>query len=349
VAHSEGLSEAFIKNDILPYCVYSGGNKEKCLTAVNYPCGRMLLGQAVHDGRVFFQHNYIIPPQGVKDICLKVKFETAYNASRGESLPALEDLPEEELIIDKEITTELTEEAFSYIIACLAQSTAGGKKTYILTPCDDVHGFACNLLALLLPRLPAPLRHVLGFCTNTRGPLNKRGIHLIFTNDPRIPTSEGHFLIDFAGKLGIIETQAVNDGDFFAARFAAMSEQRFCERIFDEIDFWLARMPEMVYETAFTQSIKERMARIIKANDVLPEVFIRRGKSGKYAEIIGCTPADFVIPDILRRVKYRQNETEPTDLRYFLGSYRLDPLVHDKLLKTLQGEDFSHVLYPQCP
>jgi hypothetical protein len=341
VARSQGLVDNFIEKNILPYCVYSAGEGGKCLTAVHYPCGRMLLGQAVHvpvenNRAVFFQHNYIVPPEKAGDALVNifdgVAFQKAHDTSV-EILPGLEALPVGDMVKGKEPDFD-----FDRLIHLLLQSSAR-KEFYIFVPSGDVHTYALTVLAALYPRLPAPLRHVLGFCTSSREPVNKKGVHLIFTDNPHI---KGDILMDLNEKSGIIKDTA-RDGDFFAARFAEKSVQWFGERIFDEIDFWMYRLPETVQSKSFTIIIKTYMAQVLDANSILPEAFIRRGKSGKYAEITGHAPADFVVADILRQVSHPN--TAPGDLRYIIGSHRLSPSMYEKVLCALQAGGFTYDIH----
>jgi len=373
VARSAGIFDNNVKCDILPYCVYSAGEGGKCLTAVHYPDGRMLLGQAVHVPRAFFQHNLIVPVKMVNAVLVAgfagVQFETGYDAAQSGMLPALEKLPinkqadgietnahEDGIKIkknDDEVKTntndngvltnrlyDFTEYDFTPLIRYLTLSAAGNKKTYIRTSTTkgpaDTHVFALALLAELYPRLPTELRHVLGFCTNAREPLERNGIHLIFTDNPRL---KGDFLIDFTEKTGIINN-AGDEIDYFHVRFASMPTQRFCERIFGEIDFWLAREPRIAQAETFRQAITARMAQVLESGGILPEAFIRRGKSGKYNEIIGHTPSDFIMADIQRQVSILRPNDE--DLRYIIGSYRLTPEKSEKILHTLQSEGYIH-------
>ncbi|MCL2500365.1 MAG: hypothetical protein FWE90_08520 [Defluviitaleaceae bacterium] len=346
IARSPNLPDNIVKNDILPYCVYSAGEGGKCLTVVHYPDGRMLLGQAVHIPRAFFQHNLIIPAKMVNAILAAgftgVRFETGYDAKQGETLLALEELPIDAYAngTESDGSYDLTDYDFSLLIRCLTLSAAKNKKTYIHTPIvkelADTHTFALAFLTGLYPRLPEELRHVLGFCTRSRDPLDKKGIHLIFTDNPRL---KGDFLIDFTGKTGIINDVG-DEKEYSAARYEAMPTKKFCERVFGEIDFWLAREPRIVRAKSFRRTIKTRMAQILESDGILPEAFIRRGKSGKYSEIIGFKPSDFIKADILRQVSLSQHNAE--ELRYIIGSYRLTPTKREKILHIIKSEGSKH-------
>jgi len=82
VACSAGLSETFIKENVHPYCVYPTSpalqNYAVCppaITVAHYPCGKMLLGQAVYvkadftgQRSAFFAHNYILPLEMADDV-----------------------------------------------------------------------------------------------------------------------------------------------------------------------------------------------------------------------------------------------------------------------------------------
>lgn len=346
MAQSEGLAASLV----LPYCVYSGGGKGKSLTVVHFPCGRMLLGQAVHVGKGFFQHNYLLPPERAGEVLgilfSGIKFETAYDVTQGGVLPALDALP-----VEGPAPGMADVQGIPHIIHHLTQSVATGKKTYIATPPGNAHDYAAAVLAALYPHLPAPLRHMLGFCTSAREPLNKKGIHLVFTGDPPAANRGGHFFMDFVEKWGIIPSGASpRDGeDFFALRFAAMPDARFCARIFDELDFWLVREPAIAHSADLRHAVHARMARALATEDIKPEAFLRRGKSGKYEKIIGHPPEAFTVPDILRRARLTQNAPEPPDYRYLIGSYRLSPAVREGLMQTLQREERPHDLPLQRP
>jgi hypothetical protein len=327
-----------MKNDVLPYCVFSAGEGGTCLTAVHYPGGRMLLGQGVYAPRAFFQHNFIIPPDKAGE-ALAVMFDTVFiterNAAQRGILPALESLPSNGGADTRPLSYDFSVYDIPFLIHCLTQSAASHKKTYIRTPPGDTHPFALALLTYIYPLLPVPLRHVLGFCTHTSEALNKKGIHLLFTNNPQL---KGDFLIDFAEKSGIINP-VESSGDFFAVRYAGMTDARFCERIFNEIDFWRVREPAVIKSEGFRKTVCERVTHILNASAVLPERFIAGGKAGKYADIIGHSPADFVAADILRQVSLLR--PSPDELRYLAGSYRLSPAARGKLQHVLQGEGFS--------
>ncbi|MCL2187562.1 MAG: hypothetical protein FWC16_10665 [Defluviitaleaceae bacterium] len=351
VAHSEGLTQDEIKRLILPYCTYSAGVNGKSLTAVHHPCGHMLLGQAADTGKGFFQHNYLIPPkmaeEALEALWKGAAFETSYSSASNGSLPALGALP-----LSPKPHTPFEESVDpTYVIRCLTQAIASSKKVYIRAPQGNVHEYACGVLVALYPHLPVPLRHMLGFCTYAREPLHKKGIHVIFVDDLRILQKGGHFLIDFMRQSGIMEPpqadtktpphECAEAHSFFEARFAAMQLEKFCACVFDEIEFWRARVPDILRTAHFRNTVKSRVAQVLSAEAPLPDAFIRNGIIGRYAEIIGHAPADFVVHDILRRVLEWKKKGEAVDLRYFLGSYRLTPAARQKLTRILQSEGYT--------
>ena len=104
IAASRGLSAEFIKNQIHPHCVYpQGANGEAVVSIAHFPCGRMLLGQAVFVPKdftglrsTFFLHNYILPAKivdavlcDIENILRNVKFLTCEPQGGFESLNEL--------------------------------------------------------------------------------------------------------------------------------------------------------------------------------------------------------------------------------------------------------------------
>jgi hypothetical protein len=380
VARSENIDDTIEKNLLLPYCTFSAGEGGKTLTVVHYPCGRMLLGQAVHVPRAFFAHNYLIPPYMAEEtlaVMFGVEFQTDYENQNG-VLPSLDALPlndndktismangynrvensehsnvflatdktDSELFctpkigIDPNILTNLTKTLIKTVAAnqkiCIKTpvlSQSGFSRDYTNTPdYTNPHDYAITLLTELYRHLPNPLRHVLGFCTHTHESVNKKGIHLYFSDNPQ---TKGDFLMDFADKSDIINQRDIDEPDYLTLRYQNMPAQRFCGQIFDEINFWLVRESKTLYTKTFTQSMKTKMEQILQTNHVLPEAFIRQGLSGKYSDIIGFGPAAFVVHDILRQISL----TQPTEenLRHIMGSYRLTPTDRERI--------FSHVLH----
>jgi hypothetical protein len=263
----------------------------------------------------------------------------------------LDDLPLNLRGTDDSVPLDLGENDFTYLINLLTLSAATHKKTYIVSPPGETHAYACALLAALYPRLPTPLRHVLGCNTYTREPSNIKGIHLFIMENgsalPSDPRFKGHFFVDFARKSGIIESEGSIGRDYFSVYYKNLPARYFCERIFGEIKFWLTREPKIARGRDYHDAVGNRMARVLDINKItaeavteMPESFIRQGRGGGYADIIGHGPADFAAVDILRKViALRDKGKAIADMDGWLGSYRLSPLVYEKLLHTLQGGD----------
>ncbi|MCL1843679.1 MAG: hypothetical protein FWF79_07690 [Defluviitaleaceae bacterium] len=171
VAKSPGLDDAFIKEKIHPYCVYSGGlavgglatggtsggiagdpspdNISPAFTLAHYPCGKMLFGRAVfvpadftRQRSAFFAHNYILPASGVGDVLADIgklsytRFDDSYDISYGVQPEALDGLPifEPKNFPANSENIPSTEGVFLQIAACIMQSLEKSKKTYVLLP-----------------------------------------------------------------------------------------------------------------------------------------------------------------------------------------------------------------------
>jgi hypothetical protein len=271
IAKSPGLSDAFIKENVHPFCVYNppkalqvyGVPPEdypKAQTVVHFPDGSVLLGQAAYvpadftgQRPAFFAHHYILPPEEARTLDViqalrETEFLTEYDIACGKELPALSALPPK---IDKpeclneaagnagfndEIKGEgtagtaderptviknwdenpgdpaiqilerlgITREKFKKIIYFLLLSASGTKKTYIVTPvpAPETPSYARALLGALFPYLPSVLQGCLGFCTYSREPENKKGLHLIFLDKDALRLGDPRTARDFVLDIG---------------------------------------------------------------------------------------------------------------------------------------------------
>jgi len=349
VAKSDGLGEAFIKEQVHPYCMYPTKLQNykmhpKVVTLVHYPCGRMLFGQAVYKEKdftgqraTFFAHNYIFPPQMVDKVLRNfgmlrhMEFLTEYDVAQGK-LNALESANLarhcEELSTADEAAAFATKQSKKFqlnnILQCIAASISGTKKTYIIAPPSQIHDFAWDFLINLYTRLSEETRHQLGFCTYAREPVNKKGIHLIF-----IEKSDSRFANDFVIDLRN-PVVAVSPMTTKAERVA---------NFFQESEFWHIRTPHR-REVLLRQGCEwletnlEKLTLLQLAS--VPGSFIIRGKGF-------CQPELYVMLGILKTCAGAISTHTPFDLRYLLGSYNLSPQNHFRVVQNLRRLYQKHI------
>lgn len=339
VAKSDGLSESFIKDQVHPYCVYPTKFQNckvhpKVVTLVHYPCGRMLLGQAVYKERdftgqraTFFAHNYIFPPRMVDGILQNfgklrhIEFMTEYDIAQGK-LNSLD-------TIKQELTPELVPEWASlhitdHIIQCIAASISGTKKTYVIAPQLQLHDFAWDFLTSLYAHLSEETRHQLGFCTYAREPVNKKGLHLIF-----IEKSDSRFANDFVIDLN----------KHPAAIDSITTKVERLTNFFQESEFWHVRTPhrrEILLKRGneWLDINLEKLTLSQLAS--VPGSFIIRGKGF-------CQPELYVMLGILKTCAGAISTNTHFDLRYLLGSYNLSPQNHFRVVQNLRRLYQKHV------
>ncbi|MDR1663598.1 MAG: hypothetical protein LBR83_01570 [Clostridiales bacterium] len=258
VAKSPGLADAFIKENVHPFCVYNAprfqpppavsewarGNDApvqepapeypRAITVVRYPDGQALLGQAVYVAAdftgqrpTFFSHNYILPKEAADTLNFpaalnKTEFWVEYDIEKGKTLPELSRLPETDrpdAFAESDSAGEALErlgieyKTFYKLVLCLLLSAAGPKKVYVVTPVppNEVTHYARSLLGVLYEYLPGALMSVLGYCTYSHEPENKKGLHLTFleknalrVSDPRVARD---YVLDFGQNLFKAEHQ----------------------------------------------------------------------------------------------------------------------------------------------
>ncbi|MCL2365011.1 MAG: hypothetical protein FWC71_10165 [Defluviitaleaceae bacterium] len=328
VARSAGLTDAFIRTQILPYSAHPIGAGDASISWVHLPNGQMLLGQSIKRGHIFFRHNYIIAAHQVDDalhaITRGVQFATSHDATQGTILPALDALPKHDHI---PATTALPNTMY---ISAAQHAVIHGKRIYIPAPGEGTSA-AVNAMAQLITILPTALRHLLGVCTSAGYTYEKRGIHLICTPQTEAIFKNPHILLDFGGKIDIM-----NDEAFFHARFAAMPELKFCTEVFDEIDFWMTRAPAIAHGEALRKALMARMSDVLDIHKLTitraaswPEDFVRQGLRGRYTRYIGWDGAAFAPVDILRRAAHDNQVPD-------LNNYRLHHTVRKHIEQILQ-------------
>ena len=369
VARSGGLDDAFVKDGIHPYCVYSPPrglqpagacdlDYPRAVTVVHYPCGRMLLGQAVHvpadftgQRTAFFAHNYILPPEcagaALGDIWALLngtKFEIFYDEASGGVLPLLGSLPcrGDEPGKFAVLGLELPHGQIDRIIQCVKESVSGAKKTYVIVP-EGVQGmdaYVCGFLAEVYRRLPDIVKHLLGFCTYARQPENKKGLHLIFLEKGAVKANDSRmsrdFVIDLNENVHTISTPPVADKNadiYLMERISSLPPERFSR----EINFWHNRMPHLSGCPYFCQAEMNWLDNAIdnltpRQLSAMPASFICKGKNGKH-------PSAYVILEILKNISASfagRNMQGHVDIRYFLGSYSLSPADYKRVIMNLR-------------
>ncbi len=113
VAKSANLSDAFVKENLHPYCVYNPSRKLQAanappedyppaFTVARYPDGRTLVGRAVYlaadftgQRSTFFAHNYVLPPLHIftPKMLNSIEFMSGYDITAGNELPEIDELP----------------------------------------------------------------------------------------------------------------------------------------------------------------------------------------------------------------------------------------------------------------
>jgi len=298
----------------------------------------MLFGQAVYKERdftgqraAFFAHNYIFPPYMVDGVLRDfgmlrhMKFLTEYDDAQGK-LNALDDT--KFATIQSSISGlrhfARNDGRLNYILQCIAASISGTKKTYIIAPPSQMHNFAWDFLIGLYAHLPEKTRHQMGFCTYAREPVNKKGLHLIF-----IEKSDSRFANDFVIDLNSPPV-AINSTVTKAERLA---------NFFQESEFWHVRTPHrreiLLKRGGEWLDINLEKLTLSQLASV-PGSFIIRGKGF-------CEPELYVMLGILKKCAGAISTHTPFDLRYLLGSYKLSPQNHFRVVQNLRRLYQKHV------
>ena len=368
VAKTDGLSEAFIKEKIHPYCVYpaNAAGFPKVVTLVHYPCGRMLFGQAVYKEKdftgqraTFFVHNYIFPPQMV-DGALRdfgklrqLEFLTEYDTElhgpglrrgRAPARPgACTDVINTTSLLGTRRGTSPTQERdvirpqvsnFEEILQHIITSVNNTKKTYIISPVPppQMHDYIWDFLTNLYPRLPEETRHQLGICTYAREPVNKKSLHLIFLEKgtPIGPKFANDFVLDLNSPVKDARGHVPYETTRVSYHSPTLPQQS---------EFWHIRTPHRhdILLAEGRQWIDKNLEKLtISQLASVPGSFIIRGKGYHRPEL-------YVVLGILKTCAGAISTRSPLDLRYLLGSYSLSPLDHFRVIQNLKRLYQNHI------
>jgi len=311
VAKTDGLSEAFVKEKIHPYCEYptSPALKNyavhpKAVTVVNYLCGKMLLGQANYvpvdftgQRAAFFAHNYILPPdvaaKYIQDGVPQVEFLT-----KNADVQPLEKLPK---VAQGNFPFDEYPAWLDYIARCATASVYSAKKTYVILPLNIC---VWSLLSEIYSRLDDAVKQILGFTTYAREPRNKEGLHLIFLEEGVISSNDSRLKNDF-----VIDSDAAPNPK---GSITSLSPKKF----FSYMEFLHIRLPS---HTEYLHSLETEWldANLDKLSllqiSAVPDDFVKRGKKNNHCEL-------HVIIGILKACSCLNGEL---DLRYISGGYML--------------------------
>jgi len=279
------------------------------------------------------------------DRLLRTDFETSYDIGLGGVLQSVQhhalndniakDLPWNR--VGSDVAGSYRRIALSQIIKSLYDSIGGAKKTYVVTPNppETVHDYACGLLAELYRHLPEYITHQLGFCTFSREPEKKKGIHLVFLEEGSALIGDsrmaGNFVVHICGEEenNRLEIETLDSTDsYLLRRLPLLSPERF----FREINFWRVRLPSHrecldIAEHTWLDKHLDTLSPALLAT--IPQDFIRRGING------GCPSASPSVYVMLSIMKTAVRAT-PLDMRYFLGSYFLSPADYERVTYNLQ-------------
>ena len=227
VARSDGLTEAFIKERLHPFCYYHpsrilqakrvpAAEFPRAFTVVQFPEGSTLIGQTVYvetdftgQRPTFFTHNYVMPQAEAGSFapCL-LKRLYFFTESDWDQLPELDTLPMndgEANVADEPGPLPFDEARLLQLVDAIADAVSGSRKVYVAFPSSC---WIFPVLTWLYDRLPEDVLQVLGFTTFSREPVNKKFLHLIFMDkgcmgDVR---SEWDYVFDFnTGRFQIPE------------------------------------------------------------------------------------------------------------------------------------------------
>jgi len=317
---SPGLTKDFIKKFVHPYCTYSPSKNLKkinapashyppSLTIVNYPCGRMLVSQAVYvpfdftgQRSTFFVHSYVIPPEAVDfNILLNIQFLTNL-----QELSSLDALPVSNNHIEPSREAEP-------LIPHVIEAVENSKQIYIQI--DDV----LPQLAYLYSHLPEHIKHRLGVCTYAIEPENRKGIHLIVLEKG----IEINSSINLTKPLIKSEKESILTKRPKAVSVTGITDVTDIppEKFFSEIIFWKARLGN-------TGCIAE-----------IEETWIDYNLDNLTISQLNSIPEAFnnhMLLNILKTAAESLTLKKPFDLRYFLGSYPLTCAEYNRVIKILR-------------
>ncbi|MCL2577335.1 MAG: hypothetical protein FWE27_04715 [Defluviitaleaceae bacterium] len=337
VAKSPGLDDSFIKEKIHPYCVYSGGGMNS-ITVAHFPCGKMFLGQAAFvpvdftgQRTTFFAHNYILSAEMAGEYLtdieklLLTRFENSYDENF--KLEELDTLP---LTLSLAPAPEVGEGTLIHIVNCVIKSVQSAKKTYVILPKHFSEEFVRALLVEVYNKLPEGIKHLLGFCTNSREPEKRKNIHLVFLENGAYRAGDTRFSDDYIIEIGADYCKSnpqftKNIVYFILERIAELSPEKF----FTEINFWYNRISSVSSfinkaETAWLEKNLEMLQ-----FEKIPSDFIKKGKSGDNSSL-------YVMLEILKSVSAALKINREISLRYFLGNYSLSPEDYKRTVLNLR-------------
>ncbi|MCL2386296.1 MAG: hypothetical protein FWC89_01985 [Defluviitaleaceae bacterium] len=363
VAKSPALADAFVKEKIHPYCVYSGGGAD-VLTVAHFSCGKMLLSQAVHvpadftgQRTAFFAHNYILQGatagNALSDISklLNTRFETTYDINNGGELQDIANLESQTETEENAIEAEISEAILTQIVENLQTCTTSAKRTYILVEKQtNVRG----ILAKIYEQLPEEIKHLLGFCTYSREPEKRKGIHLVFLEKAAYkataPRFTGDFVIDATahestqcktpkngvkGASPLAGFGTASQGLSLANKIATLPYERF----FTESDFWHTRMPLHSAEI-----LKAEIRWLDKNIDTLSLPQFAAIPNASLARVRG--DSIHLILSILQNSCKILITDKPVRLRYTIGSYPLSNADYSRVIKNLRRLYQEHIKPP---
>jgi len=317
VAKSPLPDDSFVKEKIHPYCVYSGGN-ENAVTVAHFPCGKMLLSQAVFVPKdfsgqrtAFFAHNYILPAEIVGEVLgdMKKLLFTRFEKSCNENPKELTNLPLRAECAEKKLP-EVGE--VLHIVNCVIKSVQSAKKTYVILPENSCEEYVFAMLIEIYKHLPEGVKHLLNFCTNSNEP--RKNIHLIFIkNADRVGDSRfrDDFVIDRSSQYMQKNTFSLSE------RIEKLPQEKF----FTEINFWRKRLPHEIslINKAEINWLEKNFEKLQFKK--IPSEFIKKGK--QYSSL-------YVVLEIL---KYASSKK---DISSVLGNYFLSPEDYDRTVLMLE-------------
>ena len=238
VACSPGLSEAFVKERLHPFCDYHpsrilqakrvpAAEFPRALTVIQFPEKKMLLGQTIYvepgptgGESTFFTHNYVLPrpdkllPEDIGHMLYRTVFLTE---SDWEQLPELEELPLHKGETPSVGPLPFDKKRLLQLIYVLLEAVTGTRKVYVVLP--DLE-WVNPMLMWLYSQLPHPAQQALGFTTYSRKTENKKFLHLIFMDKGSLDPDEDSldYFLDF-------------DSGYFSKNMLEVSEKFLQERI----------------------------------------------------------------------------------------------------------------------
>lgn len=374
IAVSAGLTNAFIKENVHPYCTYSPSRMlqkmnapardyPKAISIVHFPCGRMLLGQAVYiasdftgQRTTFFAHHYILPPEMVADVLAdigsflpRVKFLTEYDTAQGGVLDALDCLPVSEKhhgLSDAAVPQNIDLEKIMYKID---EAVTQSKKCAVIVDIEQksMSEAVFGILSAMYKILPEHLKHKLGVCTYAREFVGRKGLHLTFLERDCMTVSDlrlkGDFVIiknaeetgyDTEGRLSYLKESLRQENHPLALWQIKTLPYLSPEKFFQETNFWKSRIKTLIncnqlqtIEQNWLNKILEHLTPYQLA--AIPSTFIISGKRQSNPEI-------YVILTVLKTISGALISKSPIDIRYILGSYSLSPTGYERTIQNLR-------------